>query len=137
MHTDFSSVYISMPTRPCSRPKPECLKPPNGMFASTGPCVFTHTVPARIFGIRRWTAVKSFDQMLAESPYCVSFASAGYLIEIVESLGNDDRTENLLLHDSHRLLHVRHYGGLHVVARMRQRSPPVTTAAPSERPDSM
>src|SRR5690606_25091619 len=37
MQTDFSSVYISTPTRPCSRPKPDCLKPPNGMFASTGP----------------------------------------------------------------------------------------------------
>ena len=53
MQTDLISVYISMTDRPCSRPKPDCLKPPNGMAGSTKLWQFTHTVPALIFGTMR------------------------------------------------------------------------------------
>jgi len=44
MQTDFISVHISTATRPCSRPNPDCLKPPKGMLGSTMLWQLTQTV---------------------------------------------------------------------------------------------
>src|ERR1700733_5066634 len=68
MQTDLTSVYMSMAIRPCSRPMPDCLKPPNGMLGSTMLWQLTHTVPALMRGTKRCTADRLLDQMLAPKP---------------------------------------------------------------------
>jgi hypothetical protein len=45
--SDFGSKYASMPKAPFSRPRPDCLKPPNGAFGSLA-SVLTSTRPATI-----------------------------------------------------------------------------------------
>ena len=74
VQTVFVSRYSSSPARPCSRPTPEALKPPNGAAGSVRPQTFTYTVPARSSAARRCAVPTSRVHTPAASPYSVSFA---------------------------------------------------------------
>src|SRR5687767_14112866 len=60
---NLSSAWIDL-----SRPKPDCLKPPNGLEMSPASNVLTHTTPARIARAARWATFTSSVQIPAESP---------------------------------------------------------------------
>ena len=59
---NFSSAWIDL-----SRPKPDCLKPPNGLEMSPASNVFTHTMPARIARAALCATLTSSVQIPAEA----------------------------------------------------------------------
>src|SRR5580692_313901 len=76
MKTFLVSVKESSASGPSSRPRPDCLKPPNGVQYRTDECEFTDRLPvstARATRIARPTLPVQIDP---DSPYGVSLASA-------------------------------------------------------------
>src|SRR5262249_44698101 len=59
-----------------SRPRPDCLKPPNGVQYRTDECEFTDRLPVSTARDTRSARPTSLVQMEPDSPYGVSFASA-------------------------------------------------------------
>ena len=64
----FRSVNLSRAWIDLSRPKPDCLKPPNGLEMSPASNVFTQTMPARIARAAVWATLTSSVQIPAERP---------------------------------------------------------------------
>ena len=61
-------MYLSIACGERSRPKPDCLKPPNGVASDERSNVLTQTVPARIARESRWAAFMSRVQTAAARP---------------------------------------------------------------------
>src|SRR5258706_477270 len=85
------SVYFSSACSDLSRPKPDCLKPPNGALMSPLSKQFTQTTPARSARDTRWARETSFVHTAAARPYTVSLAiriaSSSSLNGIADSTG--------------------------------------------------
>src|SRR6201999_1053249 len=58
----FSPVYLSRACSDRSRPNPDCLNPPNGVWALSASTVLTDTVPARSAAATRCARERSFVQ---------------------------------------------------------------------------
>src|SRR5207253_3446960 len=72
--TLFVSKYSSSVSSPSSRPKPDCLKPPNGIPGNAVYGMLIPTVPALIARASRCPRAGSPVQTVAISPYLTSFA---------------------------------------------------------------
>src|SRR6267378_7453646 len=68
MWTCFVSRYSSIPHGPSSRPKPDCLYPPQGASTYVGCMWLTHTTPARKDFTVRNALKMSRAQTAAASP---------------------------------------------------------------------
>lgn len=67
-----NSMNSWIPYCPCSRPTPDCLKPPKGAAGSLVPLIFT--MPVRIRRATRWALSVSRDHTPPDRPYRVSLA---------------------------------------------------------------
>src|SRR5580700_2036438 len=76
MKTFLVSVNASGASGPSSRPRPDCLKPPNGVQYRTEECEFTDRLPVSTARATRIARPTSDVQIDPESPYGVSFAIA-------------------------------------------------------------
>jgi len=76
MTTDRTFVYASSASGPYSRPKPDCLTPPNGTAGSSIAQSLTQTMPASSLPATRCARVRSLVCSPAASPYAVELASA-------------------------------------------------------------
>ena len=74
MKTVFTSEYPSSACMPSSRPKPDCLNPPNGVCTRTEPFELTEMAPVSSARATRIARAPSRVQIEPESPYGVSFA---------------------------------------------------------------
>ena len=99
------------------------------MLGSTKLWQFTQTVPARIFGTRRCTALRSFDPDAGAQAIGRVVRQGGDFVEILEALRHQHGPEDLLAHDRHVRTHVGQHGGLHEEARRDGASPPVSDLA--------
>src|SRR5271157_5691397 len=66
--TCLTSRYSSMPHGPSSRPKPDCLKPPQGASTYVGCIWLTQTIPARKAFTARMALKMSRVQTAAARP---------------------------------------------------------------------
>src|SRR3954447_14487446 len=64
----FRPVYLSSACNDRSRPKPDCLNPPNGVCALRASTVLTDTVPARSAAATRWARERSLVHTEAANP---------------------------------------------------------------------
>src|SRR5262249_34700891 len=69
-------VYSSSPSRPITRPVPDCFVPPNGVSGRMSRCLFTQTVPALIRVATANARSRSDDQTEPPRPYSVSLTRA-------------------------------------------------------------
>src|SRR5215469_15150234 len=76
MNTFLTSVKAYTASGPSSRPRPDCLKPPNGDQYRTEEWEFTDKLPVSTARATRIARPTFSVQMDPERPYGVSFASA-------------------------------------------------------------
>src|SRR5579872_2989063 len=76
MKTFLISVNASGASGPSSRPRPDCLKPPNGVQYRTEECEFTDRLPVSTARATRIARPTSEVQIEPDSPYGVSLARA-------------------------------------------------------------
>src|SRR5271170_3256077 len=76
MKTFLVSVNASGASGPSSRPRPDCLKPPNGVQYRTEECEFTDRFPVSTARATRIARPTSEVQIEPDSPSGVSFAIA-------------------------------------------------------------
>ena len=74
IHVVFKDVYLSKECRDKSRPKPDCLTPPNGVTGLNASTVLTETVPAFNYFETRRARDKLSVQTDAAKPYSLLFA---------------------------------------------------------------
>src|SRR5258708_17785253 len=74
MKTFLVSVNASTASGPSSRPRPDCLKPPNGVQYRTEECEFTDKLPASTPRATRIARPALLVQIEPERPYGVSLA---------------------------------------------------------------
>ena len=84
---------------PLSRPKPDCLNPPNGTVMSAVSNVLTQTDAGPDGPRRRWALLTSRVQIPAARPYGVSLAIAQRVGLVLELGHGQDRPEDLLARD--------------------------------------
>src|SRR5882757_10326034 len=76
MNTFFVSVNAASASGPSSRPRPDCLNPPNGVQYRTDECELTDRFPACTPRATRSARPTSLVQIDPDSPYSVSLAMA-------------------------------------------------------------
>jgi hypothetical protein len=76
MKTFLVSVNASGASGPSSRPRPDCLNPPNGVQYRTEECEFTDRLPVSTPRATRMARPTSEVQIEPDKPYGVSFAIA-------------------------------------------------------------
>ena len=138
VHTVFVSRYASSPSRPCSRPIPDALKPPNGAAGSDCPQLLMYTEPARSNAARRWALERSRVQTPAASPYSFRWRARRPPRGVV-GRRHQHRSEYLLARDPQVVRGRAEEGRLDEVAAAlgSAASPPVTSSAPCSRPEAM
>src|SRR5919108_4833637 len=75
MNTFLTSVNESSASGPSSRPRPDCLNPPNGVQYRTEECEFTDRFPLSTARATRIARPTSRVQIDPERPYGVSLAT--------------------------------------------------------------
>src|SRR5487761_1084917 len=76
MNTFLTSVNASSASGPSSRPRPDCLNPPNGVQYRTEACELTDRVPDSTARATRSARPTSWVQIEPDNPYGVSLAIA-------------------------------------------------------------
>src|SRR5438445_306617 len=76
MNTFLVSVNAASASGPSSRPRPDCLNPPNGVQYRTDECELTDRFPACTPRATRSARPTSLVQIEPDSPYSVSLAIA-------------------------------------------------------------
>src|SRR5213595_394870 len=74
MKTFLTSLKESSASGPSSRPRPDCLKPPNGVQYRTDECEFTDRFPASTPRATRNARPTSRVQIEPDKPYSVALA---------------------------------------------------------------
>ena len=123
------STYSSIPSRPYSRPRPDCLKPPNGPPEVERVLVDRHVAaadpPRHVLGA---LDVRAPDA--ARQPVVGVVGDRDRVVLVVVRDDGDDGSEDLLPRDRHPVVDVGEDRRLHEVAARRGRRPPAAEHQP-------